>query len=99
MTVAAGTNVANFNATSGTKTINTAGVTFDRPFTFNGVGGTWQLQAALTSGASRTCTLTNGTLDLASYTLTTGLFSSSNSNARQRINRDCFSVLNTLNNF
>lgn len=82
MTQTAGTGAITFAATSGTKTINTAGVTFDRPFTFNGVGGTWQLQAALTSGATRTCTLTNGTLDLASYTLTTGLFSSNNSNVR-----------------
>ena len=71
-----------FAATSGTKTINTAGVTVDRPFTFNGVGGTWQLQAALTSGATRSCTLTNGTLDLNGYTLTTGFFSSSNANIR-----------------
>ena len=71
-----------FAATSGTKTIDTAGVTFDRPFTFNGVGGTFQLASALTSGATRTCTLTNGTLDLASYTLTTGFLSSSNSNTR-----------------
>ena len=82
MTVTAGTGALTFVATSGTKTIDTAGVTFDRPFTFNGVGGTWQLQAALTSGATRTCTLTNGTLDLASYTLTTGIFSSSNANTR-----------------
>ena len=79
---ATGSNALTFAATSGTKTINTAGVTFDRPFTFNGVGGTWQLQAALTSGATRTCTLTSGTLDLVSYTLTTGLFSSNNTNAR-----------------
>jgi hypothetical protein len=82
MTVTPGAQVISFFATSGTKTINTAGVTFDRPFTFNGVGGTFQLQAALTSGATRTVTLTNGTLDLASYTLTTGLFASSNSNTR-----------------
>lgn len=82
MTGASGSGVVTFAATSGTKTINTAGVTFDRPFTFNGVGGTFQLQAALTSGSSRTCTLTNGTLDLAGYTLTTGLFSSTNSNVR-----------------
>jgi len=82
MTRTAGASAYTFAATSGTKTINTAGVTFDNPFTFNGVGGTWQLQAALTSGATRTCTLTNGTLDLASYTLTTGIFSSTNSNVR-----------------
>lgn len=82
MTRTAGTGTLTFAATSGTKTINTAGVTFDCPFTFNGVGGTWQLQAALTSGSTRTCTMTNGTLDLTSYTLTTGLFSSNNSNVR-----------------
>ena len=82
MVVTASSLILTFGATSGTRTIDTAGVTFDRPFTFNGVGGTWQLQAALTSGATRTCTLTNGTLDLVSYTLTTGIFSSSNSNVR-----------------
>ena len=82
MTVVSSANTMTFAATSGTKTIDTAGVTFDRSFTFNGVGGTFQLAAALTSGASRTCTLTNGTLDLNGYTLTTGLFSSNNSNTR-----------------
>jgi len=82
MTVTAGTGTFTFAATSGTKTINTASVTFDRNFTFDGVGGTFQLASALTSGASRTCTLTNGTLDLNNYTLTTGLFSSNNSNTR-----------------
>jgi hypothetical protein len=82
MTKTAGTGIMTFGATSGTKTINTAGVTFDNPFTFNGVGGTFQLASALTSGATRTVTLTNGTLDLAGYTLTTGLFSSNNSNTR-----------------
>ena len=82
MTRTAGTGAYTFAATSGTKTINTAGVTFDCPFTFNGVGGTFQLVAALTSGATRTATLTNGTLDLNGYTLTTGLFNSNNSNVR-----------------
>jgi hypothetical protein len=82
MTRTAGTGTYTFASTSGTKTINTAGVTFDCPFAFNGVGGTWQLQAALTSGSARTTTLTNGALDLASYTLTTGIFSTTNSNTR-----------------
>lgn len=82
MTSGSGATALTFAATSGIKTINTAGVTFDRAFTFNGVGGTWQLQGALTSGATRTLTLTNGTLDLNGYTLTTGLFSSTNSNVR-----------------
>jgi hypothetical protein len=82
MTQSAGTGTITFAATSGTKTITTAAVVFDRPFAFNGVGGTWQLQDALTSGATRTATLTNGTLDLNGYTLTTGLLSSNNSNTR-----------------
>jgi len=81
MSATAAANAFTFAATSGTKTIDTAGVTFDRPFTFNGVGGTFQLAAALTSGATRTCTLTNGTLDLNNFTLTTGLFSTNASNA------------------
>jgi len=82
MTVTAGTGGFTFAATSGTKTINTAGVTFDRPFLFNGVGGTFQLQAALTSGSTRACGLTSGTLDLNGYTATFGSVSSSNSNVR-----------------
>lgn len=82
MTRTAGTGSYTFAATSGTKTIATAGVTFDNPFIFNGVGGTWQLQDALTSGSSRTITLTNGTLDLNNLTLTVGFFSSGNTNIR-----------------
>lgn len=82
MTVVSSANTMTFAATSGTKTINTAGVIFDRAFTFNGVGGTWQLQAALTSGSTRACTLTNGTLDLAGYTFTCGSVNSNNSNVR-----------------
>jgi hypothetical protein len=82
MTVTAGNGALALIATSGTKTINTAAVVFDRPFTFNGVGGTFQLVAALTSGATRTCTLTTGTLDLNGYTLTIGLFASNNGNTR-----------------
>ena len=71
-----------FSATSGTKTITSNGKTIDAPVTFNGVGGTFQLQDVMTVGSTRTTTLTNGTLDLAGYTLTTGSFSSTNSNTR-----------------
>jgi hypothetical protein len=80
--ISASTNTLTFAATSGVKTINTAGVMVDRPFTFNGVGGSWQLQSALTLGNTITTTLTRGTLDLNNYTLTTGIFSSSNANTR-----------------
>ena len=83
MTRTAGTGTYTFAATSGTKTITTpAAVVFDNPFTFNGVGGTWQLQDALTSGATRNLTLTSGTLDLNNYTATAGQLSSTGSVTR-----------------
>lgn len=82
MTKVAGTGTFTFAATSGIKTIDTAGVTFDNPFTFAGVGGAWALQSALTTGSSRTITLTNGVLTTNGYAITTGLFASANTNAR-----------------
>lgn len=81
MTIA-GTNATNFSATSGTQQITTNGVTLDHPITQNGVGGTVQLQDNLTMGSTRTFTLTNGALDLNNQTLSTGRFSSGNSNVR-----------------
>ncbi len=82
MTLTSSTRTLVFGATSGTQQITTNAKTIDFPLTFNGVGGTFQLQDALTMGSTRTATLTNGTLDLQSYTLTTGLFSYSNTNTR-----------------
>lgn len=82
MTLAAGTNTTTFAATSGTKTITSNGKTMDFPVTFNGAGGTWQLADNMTVGATRTTTLTAGTLNINGKTLSTGLFSSSNSNTR-----------------
>jgi hypothetical protein len=61
-----------FAATSGTKTITTNGKTLDFPISFNGVGGTFQLQDAMTLGSTRTATLTNGTIDLFGKTFTVG---------------------------
>lgn len=71
----AGTNTTTFAATSGTWDITTNGRTLDFPVTFNGVGGAWNLQGALTVGSTRTTTLSGGTLNLNGYTLTTGGFS------------------------
>ena len=73
----------NFLSTTA-QTITSNGFTFDNPLTFNGVGGSWQLADNLTTGPTRTTTLTNGALDLSSgnRTLSTGLFSSNNSNTR-----------------
>jgi len=76
------TGTITFNSTTTGNTITTNAVVISCATTFNGVGGAWQLQSALTSGATRTCNLANGTLDLNGYTLTTGLFSSNNSNIR-----------------
>jgi hypothetical protein len=72
MTLTASTSAMTFGATSGTKTITSNGKTMDFPLTFNGVGGTWQLQDALTMGSTRAMTLTNGTLDLNGKTSTVG---------------------------
>jgi len=71
-----------FAATSGTQIITSNAQTMDCPITINGVGGTVQLADAMTINSGRTFTLTAGTLDLNGKTLTTGVFSSSNSNTR-----------------
>ena len=78
------TGTTTFNATTTGKTITTNGVAFGGPVTLDGVGGGWILQDAFSTGAgtTTTTTLTNGTLDLNNQTLTTGRFSSSNSNTR-----------------
>ncbi|CAB5187246.1 hypothetical protein UFOVP165_21 [uncultured Caudovirales phage] len=82
MAYTGGTGALSFNATSGTQILTTNAVTIDSPLTVNGAGGTLQLADAFNGGATRTCTLTAGTLNLNNQTLTTGLFSSSNANAR-----------------
>lgn len=78
------TGTTTFNATTTGKTITTNGVTFGGAVLFDGVGGAWTLQDALlvSSTATTTTTLTNGTLDLNNQTLSTARFSSSNSNTR-----------------
>lgn len=67
-------NVLTFAATSGTKTITMNGVTLGAPMTFNGVGGTWQLQDQLNQAATRALVVTNGTIDLNGYKITGGIF-------------------------
>ncbi len=79
---AASSGSISFKNTSGTAVITSSGILIDRPITFDGVGGTFQLSGALTLGSTRTVTLTNGTLSLSSYALTCNTFSGSNSNAR-----------------
>jgi hypothetical protein len=82
MTLTAGGNSQTFAATTGTQQITTNGnATIDFPIIFSGTA-TYQLQDNLTTGATRTVTLTSGTLDLNNKVLSAGVFSSSNSNTR-----------------
>jgi hypothetical protein len=57
-----------YASTSGTKTITTNGVSFPKDFTFDGIGGTWEIQDALTYQACA-LTLVNGTVKLKSGTI------------------------------
>lgn len=78
------TGTITFSATT-SKTINTNGIAMDCSVTISGAGGTKTLQSDLTlsaTTATRTLTLTSGTIALGSYTLTCGAFSSSNTNTR-----------------
>lgn len=81
-TMTAGINAQTFAATSGTWNLVSNGRTLDFPLTFNGVGGTWQLQDALIMGTTRAMTLTNGTIDANNFNVTLGSFTSRNSNVR-----------------
>lgn len=66
MTANSSTSVWTFNATSA-KTVTSNGVQNNRPYTFNGVGGTWTLKDNLNLGGAtpRALTVQNGTLDAA----------------------------------
>lgn len=69
-TFSAGTGRWTFAATSGSYTItNIAGFTYDFPWTFDGIGGTWALAANLTLGSTRVFTLINGTFNLNNKTI------------------------------
>jgi hypothetical protein len=46
------------------KTITVNTKTIDQPIVFNGIGGTWQFQDALTQGSTRAFTITDGTVQL-----------------------------------
>jgi hypothetical protein len=83
MTCTAGTSITGFSATSGTQQITTANQTLDFPLTFNGIGGTFAFQDALTQGSTRAFTITNGTVQLkASTTNTVGSFTTSGTNLK-----------------
>jgi hypothetical protein len=83
MTTATANNAFVFASTSGVKTITTAGVTVNRPFTFNGIGGAWEFQDALTQLSTRAFTITNGTVRLKNgVTSTVGAFTTSGTNQK-----------------
>jgi hypothetical protein len=83
MTVLGGSNSTSFNATSGVKTITTNGVTVDLPIGFNGIGGTFEFQDALTQGPTRGFVITNGTVRLKNnVTSVVGVFSTSGTNQK-----------------
>jgi len=72
-------------SSSGTQTIRSAGKTLGS-ITLNGTSTTvFRLLDALTLGATRTFTLTRGELELGGFTLSTGIFSSNNSNNNRSI--------------
>ena len=82
MSVDATTSTLFFRATSPGKTVTTNGLTLDFPITFVGVGGSWQLQDALTLGGTRTLGALGGTLDLNGRTVTAGAFNGSGTGVR-----------------
>lgn len=82
MTTAGGTSVTTFAATSGVKTITSAGITYDYPVTFNGAGGTWEMQDNLTLGATRALTVTAGTLDLNTFQASASSLTATGTTAR-----------------
>lgn len=78
-TVWSGTGLITF---TGSPTVTTNGATISASITYNAAGGTMALGSELILANTRTFTLTEGTLNLNTYTLSTGLFSSSNANTR-----------------
>jgi len=83
MTVSASGTSAKFSATSGIQQITTAGKTLDFPLDFNGIGGTFAFQDALTQGSTRAFTVTNGTVQLKNgVTSTVGSFATSGTNQK-----------------
>lgn len=81
MTITSTANTLNFNARSSV-TFTTGGLTANIPIIITAFGGTITQSGHLTTGTSRTVTLTDGTLNLNNNNLTTGLFSSSGSTTR-----------------
>jgi hypothetical protein len=83
MTLTAGANATTFASTSAGNTITSNGKTQDYPIVFNGIGGVWACQDALTQGSTRAFTFTNGTVELKNgVTSTVGAFATSGTNQK-----------------
>jgi len=83
MTLVAGTNTTSFRSTSGPRSITTNSKTLDFPLLFDGIGGEWNFQDALTQGSTRNFTITNGTVRLKdNATSTVGSFLTSGTNQK-----------------
>lgn len=83
MTLTAGNGTTTFAGTSGTQQITTAGLTLDYPIAFNGIGGTFAFQDAVTQASTRAFTITNGTVQLKNgVTSTVGVFATSGTNQK-----------------
>ena len=83
MTLTAGANATTFASTSAGNTITSAGKTQNYPIIFNGIGGVWACQDALTQGSTRAFTITNGTVQLKNgVTSTVGVFATSGTNQK-----------------
>jgi hypothetical protein len=83
MTLGAGTLITTFGGTSGTQQITTASKTLDFPLRFDGIGGTFAFQDALTQGSTRDFTVINGTVQLKNgVTSTVGSFATSGTNQK-----------------
>ena len=82
MTFAAGNAVTLFASTAN-QNITLNGVTLDYRLNFNGIGGTFAFQDALTQGSTRTFTIVNGTVKLKSgVTSTVGSLVTSTTNQK-----------------
>lgn len=96
MTFASAALTTVFAATSGTKTIDMKGKTYNRNVTFNGVGGTWQLLSNwVMTDTTKTVTLTNGTLDLNGSTFTVGSFVTASGTKNITFNGGTLIVINS----
>lgn len=84
MTIQGGTGIQTYSNYLPGQTVKiiTNGKLLDFPITIDAVDGVVQMQDALNMTSTRTLTLTAGTFDLNNYTVTTGIFSSNNSNIR-----------------